>query len=213
MKPGFEHNLEKSLKPELPASLELAKELEETEDVEVIKEKLGFLLESMTRDFGITFTSDMNALYSGMAEENCLVRVERLSRVLETMALESPLHISDETETHYANAVIPVPEGIKIALAEGQAPGPYRIMVGFGKTIIGFKTDNMLVEEVKFSENDLRDAKERQYLCRHVSGDLKKEDVHYLAIRIPASLLDKKYLSEEELERKPHFVFRGAKLI
>lgn len=194
---------------EIPHSLELAQELESTDDEEIIREKLGKMLESIEHDLGIKFTSNVSSIYKGMQNEDCLVRVESLSRVLETVELESPLKISDEHESHYANAVIPNPEGIKIALSEGQAPGPVRIMVGFGKTIIGFKADNILVEEVEFSESDIRDAKERKYLCRHVSGELIKKDIRYLVMRIPFSLLQDQFLTEDEKNKKPHFVFRG----
>lgn len=212
MKQDFGFNQEHSLRHELPHSLELAKELEETEDVEVIREKLGSLLESIAEDTGVEFTSDVNTLYQAMAKEGCLVRVEKLSRVLETVELGSPLDISDEKEAHFANAVIPMPEGIKIALSEGQAPGPVRIMVGFGKTIIGFKTDNISVSEVEFSESDIRDPEERKFLCRHVSGSLQSKDVGYVVIRIPSDLLAEKYLTKEEKKKKMPFVFRGAKL-
>ena len=147
-----------------------------------------------------------------MQSENCLVRTERLSRVLETVELESPLVVSNENEEHYANAVIPSPEGIKIALSEGLAPGPVRIMVGFGKTIIGFKTDNMLVEEIDFSESEIRDSAERKFLCRHVTGNLSKHDVRYIIIRIPYTYLQEKYLTDSERTKKPKFIFRGMAL-
>ena len=197
----------------LPRSLELARELEETDDDEVIREKLGLLLDSISEDLHVQFVSNVSELYRGMQSENCLVRVEHLSRVLETLELEdSPLKISDENERHYANTVIPVPEGIKIALSEGEAPGPVHIIVGFGKTIIGFKSDNISVDEIEFSESDIRDAKERAYLCRHVSGILKKNDIRYMIIRIPFNMIREQYLTEEEKQKKPPFAFRGVRL-
>lgn len=206
------HGLEHTLQHELPHSLELAQELENTDNDELIREKLGLMLEAIEGDLGTKFVSNVNELYKSMKSENCLVRAERLSRVLETVELESPLKISDENEQHYANAVIPSPEGIKIALSEGLAPGPVRIMVGFGKTIIGFKADNISVQEIEFGESDIRDPIERKFLCRHVVGELNKEDIRFIVIRIPIHLMQEAYLSNEEREKKPTFVFRGMSL-
>ena len=197
---------------EAPHSLELARELEEMNDDEVIHQKLGELLKSIETDLGVSFDTDVGPLYDRMMADNCLVRVERLSRVLETVELTKPLRISDEDERHYANAVIPSPEGIKIALAEGQAPGPVRIMVGFGKTLVGFKTDHVSVSEVEFGESDIRDPRERRYITRHVVGELPPEDIHYIVIRLPSNLVGEECLSNDEKKMKPRFIFRGLHL-
>lgn len=202
-------NLEQQEQP--PRSLELARQLELCEDQEEMRQKLGELLESISRDVGREFTDEIPGLYRGMLEEKCLARIERLSRVLETIELQSPMHISDDIEYHYANAVVPEPEGIKIAFSEGQAPGPVRAVVGFGKTLIGFKTENMSVSEISFSADDSRDIEQRKHLCRHVSGDLQKEDIRYLIMRIPANLVEDKYLTQKEKTKKTAFVFRGMK--
>ena len=209
---GMKQGAETAERRELPHSLGLAQKLEESDNDELIRENLGLMLRSIEEDLGIKLVSDVGKLYDGMQLDNCLVRVERLSRVLETVELQSPLKISEENEQHYANAVIPNPDGIKIALSEGQAPGPMRIMVGFGKTIIGFKTDNISVEEIEFDESDIRDAKERRYLCRHVSGELSKDDIRYLVMRIPFSFVKEEYLTDLEKRDQPQFVFRGARL-
>jgi len=196
-------------KSELPRSLQLAIELEKATDQgsEILKSKLKAFLESMEKDLNVHYTDNANELYQRMREENCLVRVEKLSRVLETLELGKDLHISDADEYHYANATLPVPEGIKIAYAEGQAPGIVRIAIGFGKTIIGFKTDNIEVGEVEFS--DRIDAEERRYLCRHVSGDVRKQDIISVVMRIPRHLMEDSMLNEKELESKSPFIVRG----
>jgi hypothetical protein len=109
--------------------------------------------------------------------------------------------------------VIPEDEGIRLALAEGQAPGPFRTMVSFGKTIVGFKTDHLEVAEVDFldSNTSLRDENLRRYVCRHVVGNIEKEDIKYIVIRIPKNLLDEKHLTEEEkTEPDMTFVFRAT---
>ncbi|MBU6232011.1 MAG: hypothetical protein KGI45_01890 [Patescibacteria group bacterium] len=212
MKQGFGHSFEMGLRQEMPHSLELAQELEDSDDEEFLQEKIGVLLRSIEEDTGYSFESDVGKFYNDMKRENCLVRVERLSRVLETVEMEQPLTISDEDESHYANAVIPETEGIKIALSEGQAPGPIRIVVGFGKTIIGFKSDHLKVDEIDFSETDTRDAQERRYLCRHVTGELDKDDIRYLIIRIPSHLVSEDLMTETEKKRRLPFIFRGMKL-
>ncbi|OHA18166.1 MAG: hypothetical protein A2664_01710 [Candidatus Taylorbacteria bacterium RIFCSPHIGHO2_01_FULL_46_22b] len=189
---------------EVPQSLELVRELEVVENQDDVKLRLGEMLDRIS--------SDVGALYEGMRVEQCLARVEQLSRVLETIELGKPLHISDETDSHYANAVIPAPEGIKIALSEGEAPGSVRAVVGFGKTLIGFKTDHLSVSEIDFAESEIRDANERKYLCRHVSGDLLKDDIHYLILRIPYELMPAERLTVEEKKKSRPFVFRGMRL-
>ena len=152
-------------------------------------------------------------VYSEMEKENCLARVERLSRVLQTVELNQELRISDETETHYASAVIPNHKGIQIAFAEGQAPGPIRTVVAFGKTIIGFRTDNLHVEKIEFNESEIRDTQERNYLCRHVTGKLHKNDIRYVVMRIPRQMLDENHLTDEE-KQEPNlpFIFRAFKI-
>jgi hypothetical protein len=194
----------------LPESLTLTKKLEETDDVEFIKENLGRLLEQIESDLGVKFSPDSSSAYEKMRENGCLARVEKLSRVLEALELHHPMKISDETENHYANAVIPTPEGIKVAFAEGQAPGPIRTMVGFGKTIVGFKTDNLKVDEIDFDPNDHRGASERKYLCRHISGEVREEDFVSLVMRIPKNLIGPEYLTEEELAEDRTFIFRSV---
>jgi len=195
----------------VPESIKLAHELEKTDDVELVKADLNRLLELLPQELNLEINNDVNSVYAGMKSENCLVRVETLSRVLETIELKTPLEISSDTESHYANAVIPEQEGLKLAFAEGQAPGPIRTMVAFGKTIIGFKTDHISVSEIDFSETDIRNVKERKYLCRHVVGDLEPEDIRFLVMRIPYKLILEKNLTEEEKTAGSPFVFRCIK--
>lgn len=190
----------------------LAREIELIEDEEILKKKLPELLDSMEEDLGLEFTNDVKRLYLEMEKEKCLIRVENLSEVLGVIEEDKTLHISDINETHYANAVIPVPEGIKIAFSEGQAPGPIRLAIAFGKTIIGFKTDHITVDEIDFNKDDVRGSGERKFLCRHVVGDLKRDDICYLIMRIPRPLFTEEYLDEDEKDGKSQFIFRGLKI-
>ena len=195
----------------LPLSLDLAIQLERTTDLEIIKSKLGELLESIENDLHVSF-EDPDEIYKDMERERCLARVERLSRVLETVELDHELPISAETETHYANAVIPNDKGIQLAFAEGQAPGPVRTIVSFGKTIIGFKTDSLSVEEIDFDDSEIRDNRERKYLCRHVTGKLHRKDILSVVMRIPRQMIDTKYLTDEENTLELPFIFRAFKI-
>lgn len=197
------------------SAIELAQELENSEDITYIKENLGKLLDLIERETGSEFQNEVDSIYEEMKNENCLVRVEQLSRILETIELNKDLPIGHNAETHYANAVIPEEAGIKLALAEGQAPGPIRAIMSFGKSLIGFKTENLSIMEVDFVADTagVRNEHERKYVCRHVEGTLRKDDIKFLIIRIPKHLLDEKHISEEEQAEKDFpFVFRATKL-
>lgn len=193
----------------IPASLEAARILEELTDPKEITKQLRSLLDALPREIGKEFTGDVASIYRGMQKEECLARVEKLSRVLGAVELGELIHISDENESHYANAVLPELEGLKIAFAEGQAPGPVRSMVAFGKTVVGFKTDNLKVDQVEFDGTNFQNVKERRYLCRHVSGDLRKEDIRYMVLRVPTHMMPEEHLSEPEKAKKAPFTFRG----
>ena len=207
---GPYNNLENS--EQVPHSLELAKNLEQTTDESELRKGLKELLDSISTDTGLDCTDNVSELYEMMRQENCLARIEKLSNVLAAIELNQPVHISDSTETHYANAVVPLPQGLKIAFSEGQAPGPIRAVFGFGKTMIGFKTDNIDVSEVEFGESDIRDVNERAFLCRHVVGDIRREDIVCMILRIPRSLMDGHALTEKEKKHCSEFILRGFDL-
>ncbi len=196
----------------LPRSLELARILEQTDDEEVIRNGLNELFETLEADLHTTLHNNPGLVYKHMEKEGCLARVESLSRVLETIETGKTLSISDETESHYANAVIPTPQGIQIAFAEASALGPVRTMVGFGKTIVGFKTENIQVDEIDFNPDDPRGALERKFLCRHVVGDLKPEDIRSVVMRIPRHLIREDLLTEDERNETSTFIFRTFEL-
>lgn len=194
-------------------AIELAKKLESTYEPEFLKKHLGELLDLIEIETGVHFLETVDSIYEGMKEDDCLVRVEQLSRILETIKLDISYEIG-HGENHYANAVIPEEKGIRLALAEGQAQGPIRTMVSFGKTLIGFKTDNLEVSEVDFVSDTegIRDERERKYICRHVEGTITKEDIKYMLMRIPRHLLNDDRLTREELEDSDMpFIFRGVK--
>ncbi|MCC7004682.1 hypothetical protein IT397_02075 [Candidatus Nomurabacteria bacterium] len=197
--------------------VELSHELEESDNPEYIKENLPILLELIEKDLGIKLlkSSETDNIYKLLEAEGCLLRVEKLSRVIEAIELDKPLDVG-EGDSHYANAVIPNNDGIKLALAEGQAPGPVRMAIGFGgqnfgKTLVGFRQnkEHFKIEEVEFSPEDLRDIEKRSFLCRHVDGRIEKEDIRAVVMRIPKHLMSAEILTDDEKETSGQFVFRS----
>jgi len=193
---------------EVEEVLRLAEALEFSDDEVSIREQLPSFFHYLEVTLGVTITNDVTNLYAHMKEKQCLGRIEHISRIVKALEKNIPFEIG-KGDTHYANAVIPEPEGISLAFGEGQAPGPIRIMIGFGKTLVGFTTDNISVSNVDFIEDDFRDTQKRTYLCRHVDGQLSKEDIKTVVVRIPRKLVALENLFDDEKEVSSPFVFRG----
>jgi hypothetical protein len=201
-----EDNIENS---DFDSLLEIARELEDSEDELTIKRDVEILFEKIEALLKLKLIDKVNILYAKMRETNCLARIESLKKILETILYENTLPIGDNDDTHYANAVLPLNRGIEIAFSEGQAPGTVKTVIGFGKTMVGFKQDHISVQEIDFPESEIRDARERKFLCRHVSGNLTREDIVCIVFRIPFNFTPERYLNEDEKNRKPKFIFRG----
>lgn len=193
----------------------LAVKLEKSETAEETKEilkRILFFLESILK---MEFTGNVTRIYNTMREEGLMLRGESISKIFETIINHKPLRVGDKDD-HYANAVIPEPEGIKIAFAEARAPGPIRLIVAFDiRSLIGFEPDNLEVSaievsRIKTSETDPRDTALRSNLCRHVSGNLLPRQIKYLILRVPRSVFPEEYLGPDESE-ETKFVFRGGK--
>lgn len=187
--------------------IELANSLELSEDENYIKKSIPIFFDLLEREVGIKLGNDVMSIYKKMNDEHHLGRIESISRVLMAFEKNESFQIG-KGESHYANAVIPDPEGIKLAFSEGRASSPVSVLIGFGKTIIGFKIDNLQVYEVDFSPEERRDAAKRKYLCRHVEGHLTKKDIKEVIMRIPRKFLDEKSLKEDELKEAGPFIFR-----
>ncbi len=83
-------------------------------------------------------------------------------------------------------------------------------MIAFGKTLVGFKTNNVSVEEVDFEDDDIRDIGLRRNVCRHVVGKVEPEDIRCVVMRIPRGYLDERHMTYDEIEEKDlPFIFRG----
>jgi hypothetical protein len=192
----------------------LSRALEESKDPEFIKQRLPELFAILENELRISLLKgrEVDAAYKLFQEDGCLVRVENFTRIMEAIGLDHGFQVGESADdSHYANAVIPEPEGIRLAFAEGQASGPLRLAIGIGKSLVGFRTnsDHITVSPVDFSEDDQRDTAKRAYLCRHVEGEIVKEDIRGVVMRIPRVVIDDSLLTDEELGSEGQFVFRG----
>ncbi len=200
-------SIDKSILKTLAQKLERSKT--KAEAAETLK-RIFFFLESI---LNVELSSDVGNTYRSMQQAGLLLRCESISKVFESIVDKKPIHIGDQRD-HYANAVVPEPEGIKIAFGEARVPGPVRLVIGFGvKPVIGFDPKNLTVSRIERQEEDPRDFGPRNFLCRHVSGDLGPEEIRFLIMRIPANIFPEDYLEETEQEKEPPFLFRAIKLL
>ncbi len=192
----------------------LSRELEQSQDPQFIQRALPELFDVLKKELGISLLSgeEIQKVYNLFQEEGCLVRVENFTRIMSALELSQGFKVGESADdSHYANAVIPDPEGIRLAFAEGQASGPLRLAMGLGKSLVGFRghSDHLTVSNVDFSEDDQRDVAKRDYLCRHIEGEILKEDIRGVVMRIPRNVVGESLLTDEELENEGQFIFRG----
>ncbi len=192
----------------------LSKQLEESKSQEFIKEKLPELFKLLENELGINILkgAEVNEVYRLFQEKKCLVRVENFTRILEALELNRGFRVGESADdSHYANAVIPEPDGIRLAFAEGQTSGPFRLAMGLGKSLVGFNTtsNHLQTFAVDFDEEDPRDIAARRRLCRHVEGEVRKGDIQGVVMRIPRNVVEQGLLSEKERLEEGQFVFRG----
>ncbi|MEK7464594.1 MAG: hypothetical protein AAB617_02335 [Patescibacteria group bacterium] len=191
---------------------EILSGMESAQSSAELKKLIPLLIDRLEKDFGIRFTDDITSLYKEMQEKRFLVRLENIRRVVEGVYEKRGFKIGDK-EDHYANAVVPENEGLRIAFSEGEAPGPVRFLVGFDvKSAIGFDPNGLEVSDIETDESDLRDTAKRRALLRHVSGNLEPENIHHFIMRIPRAAFPEERMTEEEAKNKGGFIFRGARL-
>lgn len=195
-------------------AVRLSRALEESRDPEFIKQNLPELFDILENELGLSLLKgkEVNAIYRRFIEGGCLVRVEKFTRIMEALELNHGFKVGERMgDSHYANAVIPDPEGIRLAFAEGQMSGSLRVAMGLGKSLVGFQTaaDHITVSAVDFAEEDPRDTGKRGHLCRHVEGEIMGEDIRGVVMRIPRAVVSESLLTDEESEGNGQFVFRG----
>ena len=203
-----ENRFEKGPRPKI---FEVIEKMESAKNEDKMRELVSDFFDEI-KNFNIEFMPDVSSLYREMENKRDFVRLEQLKRAMEAIINRKPIYIGDK-EDYYANAVIPNNEGLKIAFAEGGAPGPVRLLIGFDvKSAIGFNPKNLAVSNIKPNEFDLRNQFARSAVCKHVSGELKPEALEYFIMRVPRHLFPEKLLNKEEMEENSKFIFRGARL-
>lgn len=194
---------QKESREQLPI-FSIALAMESAQDSGQRRELLNAFLSAFPEEVGVSLSEDVSSIYQAMSEESLLVRRQSVSATVKSITEAQVLDLG-ESEKKYANSVVPNNEGIKIALAEGETQGPII-------SLIGFDPKNIRVSSIEVSKNDPRDTALRSALCRHVDGVLSPEDIKYLVLRMPRSLVDEKYLTESEKQSGVPFIFRGADL-
>lgn len=189
------------------------KGLEEQERIENLKSLTKELLDHIKDDLGLEMSGQIEQLYKEMNRENLIARVESVRKVIECLVSDKNIDVGGEGEINYANSVTTDAEGLRIAMAEADAIGPVRLMLGLDlKTMIGFTNDHIEVREITDDEFDLRDTSLRKAYCRHIRGFIHREDLKYMILRIPRKLFPPDQMTEEEAKMKTPFIFRGAKV-
>jgi hypothetical protein len=189
----------------------ILEKLETANTIEEMQKALAELMHYLAEELEIELQPDVSKLYEEMQNERLLARLENLRRIVEAIEKKTPFKIGDEND-HYANAVLPENEGLKIAFAEGNAPGPVRLLIGFDtRSLISFNPQGLEVHEIDIKESDPRDPVKRLLLCRHVVGTLYPHQIKHLILRIPRSIFPENMLAEED-SRYKNFIFRGARL-
>lgn len=185
-----------------PLSLKEVERLERAESEAEVKEILPHFFSFLELEIGARMETDVN-----------LVRLENMRRVVEALSSHRPMKIGGG-EDHYANAVTSENKGIRIALAEGEAPGPVKLLIGFDvRTAIGFNPEGLRVHDIDQSKFDLRDTSLRAALCRHVEGELPPEQIHHIVMRVPRRLMPVELMTAGEKNTDSLYVFRGAEIL
>lgn len=192
--------------------IELAEKIELLEDREELKESIEKFLEFFEEEMNVELSHDVTHIYGEMSREHLIARVERIKHTVACLVGHEPIEVG-KGDSHYANSVTSDPEGLRIAMAEGEAPGPIRLLVGLDlNALIGFTSDHLNVSEIEDSNFDLRDTGMRKAYCRHISGEILPEDIKYVVLRIPRAMFPESMLEEVEQKNTSKFIFRGAKL-
>lgn len=190
----------------------LAKQLETVKDREAFSRLVGPFLDELESTLHVTLDQDVLSAYRTMEEQRMLLRVENVSRILETITKHTPMPVGSD-EDHYANSVVPNQEGIKIAFSEGKAPGPVRLLFGFDlKTAISYEPESVHVYPIDDIEGDLRDAGLRKQVCRHVAGEIKSEYIRHIVLRVPRAFFPEEKMTDDEKKSAGMYIFRSVTL-
>lgn len=174
----------------------------------LIKEFLAHL----DADLHLELSANVSGAYEEMSRENLLARVESVVDIMKCVISDQHISVGSK-DRHYANSVLANIEGLRIAMAEADALGPIRLLVGLDlKALVGFKNDHVEVTEIEKDEFDVRDSALRKSMCRHVVGEIHRNDIRYIVMRIPRKLFPEEILMGDEVDGKSQFIFRVARV-
>ncbi len=216
MKENFSESIDKyRVLTELVEDIETVSEsndLNVREKTERLKELVEDLLNHISDDLELNLSPEVSNIYNEMSQRNLLARVESVKNVVECLSVKKPIKVGDK-DHHYANCVTSDKDGLRIAMAEAEAIGPVRLLMGLDlKALIGFSNDHIEVVDIEDNEFDLRDTTLRKAYCRHIVGEIYAEDIKYLVLRIPKHLFPESKLLDYEKISSGKFIFRGAKV-
>ncbi len=195
-----------------PTLYEIAEKIETLEDRDELRTAVREFLEHFESDIHLNLSSNVTELYGEMANKNLLARVEGIKRTIGCLVGKEPIEVG-AGDTHYANSVTADLDGLRIAMAEAEALGPIKLLVGLDvKALISFTNDHLQVSEIDDNEFDLRDTGLRKAYCRHVSGHILPEDIKYVVLRIPRVVFPENMLLPQEKTQEGRFIFRGGRL-
>ncbi|MBP6856165.1 MAG: hypothetical protein KBC42_02520 [Candidatus Pacebacteria bacterium] len=198
--------------PELDSIIEKIQSVKSPEQIETLKQMTGDLLNLLEEKIHKNLKSDVEHSYLEMQSRNLIVRVENLKNIIDCVVEDKSFEIGTN-EDHYANSVLPTPEGIKIAFAEGMSKGAIKIMAGYDiKSAVSLDQDHFEVFEIDSIEGEIRDEYLRKNVCRHLHGVIRREFIKHIILRIPTTLFPEERLTSFEKTHQGPFIFRYIKL-
>ncbi len=211
---SFSEKSKESLEKDIESLIHISQELEKDREKDISKfaELISEFLEKLEVVSHAEISPDVDVAYKKMQEKNLLLRVENISRIINSITKKESYEIGNE-EDHYANSVVPNTEGVKIAFAEGRAPGPVRLLMGFDvRSAIAIDPNQINVHPIDKIDDDLRDTKLRSMYCRHLQGVIRPEYIKYIVLRVPRKIFPESKLTKTELLNNSMYIFRSIEL-
>jgi hypothetical protein len=191
--------------------------------VEKQQEMIGDLLLTWiqaVKAIGGTFYEDVNDMYHSLEQKEMIIRKHALEDIFEKVTAGEPIHVGLDSSAqsskndYYANAALWDPRsgdnsGFYNAFMEGRAS--MNGVVG----VMGFAKEAVEVHEVRADAKSVGNINRENVVS--VQGDIRKEDLQFLLIRIPSFVMPEKMITDEDEEAmddqvtkgQQPFVFRG----
>lgn len=185
----------------VPQSTEAFTKLPEAQKRELMENTsehvLGFL-----REHAAEFT-EMSRLYEALKGEQTIVRRDSPERILEAIESDTPIHIDFPEGTRYSNAVIwsaqDGPNGLQNAYLEGYGHANGIV------TVMGVRR-GAISDIEQLSDSAQRFAGLDRSLVRSIRGDIRADDILFVAVRVPAHVFRESDMTESERDRYDEFL-------